>query len=75
MDKWFEGDVLKATLATDGVIGFAAGPRSAGTGYVLGIYIYGAGLMKKISYSIDYLLLAEIIHVVHILRHAPIKGI
>jgi hypothetical protein len=35
MDKWFENDVLKATLATDGVIGFAAGPRAAGTGQVL----------------------------------------
>jgi phytoene dehydrogenase-like protein len=35
LDRWFECDELKATLATDGVIGANAGPRSPGTAYVL----------------------------------------
>uniref|UniRef100_A0AC35G329 Amine oxidase domain-containing protein n=1 Tax=Panagrolaimus sp. PS1159 TaxID=55785 RepID=A0AC35G329_9BILA len=41
MDRWFESDVLKATLATDGVIGFAASPHSLGTGYVLLHHVMG----------------------------------
>ncbi|HYM10777.1 MAG TPA: NAD(P)/FAD-dependent oxidoreductase [Bryobacterales bacterium] len=35
LDEWFESDVLKVTLATDGVIGANGGPRSPGTAYVL----------------------------------------
>jgi phytoene dehydrogenase-like protein len=35
LDAWFESDALKAALATDGVIGAAAGPRTPGTAYVL----------------------------------------
>lgn len=35
LDHWFESDALKAALATDGVIGAAAGPRTPGTAYVL----------------------------------------
>ena len=35
LDEWFESDELKATLATDGVIGANAGPRSPGTAYIL----------------------------------------
>uniref|UniRef100_A0AC34Q5I8 Pyridine nucleotide-disulfide oxidoreductase domain-containing protein 2 n=1 Tax=Panagrolaimus sp. JU765 TaxID=591449 RepID=A0AC34Q5I8_9BILA len=41
MDQWFESDVLKATLATDGVIGFAASPYDLGTGYVLFHHVLG----------------------------------
>uniref|UniRef100_A0A183G9N1 Amino_oxidase domain-containing protein n=1 Tax=Heligmosomoides polygyrus TaxID=6339 RepID=A0A183G9N1_HELPZ len=41
MNKWFESDVLKATLGTDGVIGFAASPYDAGTGYVLLHHVIG----------------------------------
>lgn len=41
MDRWFESDVLKATLATDGVIGFAASPYDLGTGYVLFHHVMG----------------------------------
>ncbi|CAB3406039.1 unnamed protein product [Caenorhabditis bovis] len=41
MNKWFESDVLKATLGTDGVIGFAASPLEAGTGYVLLHHVIG----------------------------------
>lgn len=35
LDRWFESDALKATLATDGVIGSNGGPRTPGTAYVL----------------------------------------
>src|SRR5262249_13336033 len=35
LDDWFESEALKAALATDGVIGVAAGPRTPGTAYVL----------------------------------------
>ncbi|GMS96712.1 hypothetical protein PENTCL1PPCAC_18887, partial [Pristionchus entomophagus] len=41
MDKWFESDILKATLGTDGVIGFGASPYDAGTGYVLLHHVLG----------------------------------
>nr|CDJ81685.1 FAD dependent oxidoreductase domain containing protein [Haemonchus contortus] len=41
MNKWFESDVLKATLGTDGVIGFAASPYDSGTGYVLLHHVLG----------------------------------
>ncbi|KAE9415486.1 hypothetical protein Angca_002648 [Angiostrongylus cantonensis] len=41
MEKWFESDVLKATLGTDGIIGFAASPYDAGTGYVLLHHVLG----------------------------------
>lgn len=33
--RWFENDVLKATLATDAVIGAMASPRTPGSAYVL----------------------------------------
>ncbi len=35
LDEWFESDEVKVTLATDGVIGANAGPRSPGTAYIL----------------------------------------
>src|SRR5829696_8781881 len=35
LDDWFESDALTSALATDGVIGAAAGPRTPGTAYVL----------------------------------------
>lgn len=35
LDAWFESDVLKATLATDGVIGANAGPMTRGSAYIL----------------------------------------
>ena len=35
LDRWFESDELKVTLATDGVIGANGGPRSPGTAYIL----------------------------------------
>ena len=41
LDEWFESDVLKATLATDSVIGALLSPNSAGSAYVLLHHIIG----------------------------------
>lgn len=41
LDKWFESDALKATLATDAVIGAYASPSSPGTAYVLFHHVMG----------------------------------
>lgn len=41
LDRWFESDVLKATLATDAVIGAFASPSTPGTGYVLFHHVMG----------------------------------
>lgn len=35
LEEWFESEEVKATLATDGVIGANGGPRSPGTAYIL----------------------------------------
>ena len=35
LDDWFEGEALKGTRCTSGIIGTFLGPRSPGTGYVL----------------------------------------
>ncbi|NXA42304.1 PYRD2 protein, partial [Eudromia elegans] len=35
LDQWFESEPLKATLATDAVIGAMGSPRTPGSGYVL----------------------------------------
>ncbi|MGL4419842.1 MAG: phytoene desaturase family protein [Gemmataceae bacterium] len=64
LDRWFESDVLKATLATDAVIGAFAPPSHPGTAYVLfhhvmgecngvrGVWGYVRGGMGTISNSI-----------------------
>lgn len=41
LDRWFESDALKATLATDAVIGANAGPSTPGTAYVLFHHVMG----------------------------------
>ncbi len=41
LDEWFESEVLKATLATDGVIGAFQPPSAPGTGYVLLHHVMG----------------------------------
>jgi len=41
LDRWFESPVLKATLATDGVIGANVGPASPGSAYVLLHHVMG----------------------------------
>lgn len=35
LDEWFEGEALKGTKCTSGIIGTFLGPRSPGTGYIL----------------------------------------
>ena len=41
LDRWFESDVLKATLATDAVIGALTSPRTPGSAYVLLHHVMG----------------------------------
>ncbi|ESO95151.1 hypothetical protein LOTGIDRAFT_117673 [Lottia gigantea] len=41
LDRWFESEPLKATLATDSVIGAMLSPHSPGSGYVLLHHVMG----------------------------------
>ncbi|XP_055342684.1 pyridine nucleotide-disulfide oxidoreductase domain-containing protein 2-like [Paramacrobiotus metropolitanus] len=41
LKNWFESEPLRATLATDGLIGSSLGPHCAGTGYVLLHHVMG----------------------------------
>jgi phytoene dehydrogenase-like protein len=41
LERWFESEPLRATLATDAVIGAWASPSSPGTGYVLFHHVMG----------------------------------
>jgi len=41
LDRWFESEQLKVTLATDAVIGVQAGPSMPGTAYVLFHHVMG----------------------------------
>ena len=41
LDRWFESEVLKGTLATDAVIGAMAAPSMPGTAYVLFHHVMG----------------------------------
>ncbi|XP_019849387.1 PREDICTED: pyridine nucleotide-disulfide oxidoreductase domain-containing protein 2-like isoform X1 [Amphimedon queenslandica] len=41
LNRWFESDVLKATLATDAVIGALLSPYSVGSGYILLHHVMG----------------------------------
>jgi phytoene dehydrogenase-like protein len=41
LDRWFESEQLKATLATDAIIGAMASPSTPGTGYVLLHHVMG----------------------------------
>lgn len=41
LDRWFESDQLKVTLATDAVIGVMAAPSMPGTAYVLFHHVMG----------------------------------
>ncbi|KAK9231060.1 hypothetical protein WN943_021291 [Citrus x changshan-huyou] len=64
LNKWFETDVLKATLATDAVIGTMSSVHTPGSGYVLlhhvmgetdgnpGIWSYVEGGMGSVSMAI-----------------------
>lgn len=50
LNEWFESDVLKATLATDSVIGAFLSPYSEGSAYVLLHHIIGGIDGKKGKY-------------------------
>jgi phytoene dehydrogenase-like protein len=64
LEGWFESEPLRATLATDAVIGAWASPSSPGTGYVLlhhvmgetlgarGVWAYVAGGMGGLSQAL-----------------------
>ena len=64
LDRWFESEQLKVTLATDAIIGAMASPSMPGTAYVLfhhvmgecdgvrGVWGYGRGGMGGISNAI-----------------------
>ncbi|XP_051883412.1 pyridine nucleotide-disulfide oxidoreductase domain-containing protein 2 [Pristis pectinata] len=66
LNRWFESEPLKATLATDGVIGAMISPEAAGSGYVLlhhvmgelegikGAWAYVEGGMGSLSNSIAH---------------------
>lgn len=41
LERWFESDILKGTLATDAIIGAMAPPSAPGTGYVLLHHVMG----------------------------------
>jgi phytoene dehydrogenase-like protein len=47
LDRWFESEELKATLATDAVIGAFAAPSMPGTAYVLFHHVMGETNGKK----------------------------
>lgn len=65
LNRWFESDFLKATLATDAVIGSLASPKQNGSAYVLlhhvmgeaagrkGVWAYVEGGMGKITECIS----------------------
>lgn len=71
LDRWFESDILKATLATDAVIGALVSPRTPGSGYVLlhhvmgevagrpGVWAYVQGGMGALSDAIASAAAAE----------------
>ncbi|MFQ5418128.1 MAG: phytoene desaturase family protein [Myxococcota bacterium] len=64
LERWFESEPLRSTLATDAVIGAWAAPSTPGTGYVLfhhvmgethgarGVWAYVAGGMGRLSGAI-----------------------
>src|SRR5204863_6027295 len=47
LDRWFESEQVKATLATDAIIGAFAAPSQPGTAYVLFHHVMGETNGKK----------------------------
>ncbi|KAI4327597.1 hypothetical protein L6164_020037 [Bauhinia variegata] len=76
LNNWFETDVLKATLATDAVIGTTASVHTPGSGYVLlhhvmgesdgdrGIWSYVEGGMGSVSKAISHAAMEAGAHIV-----------
>ena len=54
LDKWFESDIVKATLATDGLIGAMLGPYDSGTAYVLLHHVMGGLNGSASKYTRSY---------------------
>jgi phytoene dehydrogenase-like protein len=64
LDRWFESEMLKTTLATDAVVGSLLSPREAGSAYILlhhvmgeaagqeGVWAYVEGGMGSVSNAI-----------------------
>ena len=46
LDRWFEGEMLKTTLATDAVIGANISPKHNGSSYVLLHHVFGEAAGK-----------------------------
>ncbi|XP_064519109.1 pyridine nucleotide-disulfide oxidoreductase domain-containing protein 2 isoform X2 [Pseudopipra pipra] len=75
LDQWFESEPLKATLATDAVIGAMTSPHTPGSGYVLlhhvmgelegrrGAWGYVAGGMGALSQAIAHAATARGAHI------------
>ena len=51
LNRWFESDILKTTLATDAVIGAVISPKQNGSAYVLLHHVMGEsnGVQGKIT--------------------------
>ena len=47
LDRWFDSDILKATLATDAVIGALVSPSQPGSAYVLLHHVMGEADGRK----------------------------
>ncbi|NWU60598.1 PYRD2 protein, partial [Pterocles burchelli] len=75
LDQWFESEPLKATLATDAMIGAMTSPHTPGSGYVLlhhvmgelegrrGAWGYVAGGMGALSQAIAHAAAAQGAHI------------
>lgn len=84
LERWFDAEVLRATLATDAVIGAFASPSYPGTAYVLlhhvmgeaggsrGVWGYVQGGMGGLASALEQA--CDDLHVT-ILRNAPVKRI
>ncbi|GAB6025453.1 Pyridine nucleotide-disulfide oxidoreductase domain-containing protein 2, variant 2 [Chamberlinius hualienensis] len=84
LEQWFESEPLKATLATDGVIGAVQGPMAPGSGYVLlhhvmgelegikGAWGYAEGGMGAVSQAIAR---AAVANGAHISTSSPVNEI
>ena len=84
LERWFQAEVLRATLATDGIIGAFASPSYPGTAYVLlhhvlgeaggarGVWGYVQGGMGGLAVALEAA--CRDLQVV-ILREAPVKRI
>ncbi len=76
LDKWFESDQLKGVLATDGIIGAMASPKTKGTAYILLHHVMGkvtnqTGVWAYVEGGMGGLI--DALYSVCIKRHVTIK--